>query len=400
LKKTAPSEMKRILKVLRKDPTLRKQLFAGGEEGERVPPEYAVALAGAKSVKALLEDTRPGKGRGHGRDTKATRTAIASALGAAVGIGRRKVSTVFGLSQRAVTAGRGRRMQMNYFAIGKPKRGRDAICDEMTLEIATFMELPDVSTISPSPADVRTVVDEAGNAVKVPGHIANFVSFELHTKFLDYIDDMEIAELKARGLFKAKVPGIRAFQRRLAKIRWLKMTRSPGQRLVCCCTYHTGMREIFIAWSAFILANCTCEEGCPAKRAAASLEECVAAVQCPVVEGQPCTRVACCEGLCGDCGVERKLPECPCEMTTTAVGWRQWDQVVTQTKRGNDRETLGMVAKAGTAQQMGEVLRSKLVHFVDHDWKTNWIRPQRQKLWSQLRPARRHPKSQTLNPEP
>ena len=79
--------------------------------------------------------------------------------------------------------------------------------------------------------------------------------------------------------------------------------------------------------------------------------------------------------------MKRKLTQCPCEETSDMMSWREWKTVKTMTKKGKEREVTALTRCSGTRIEFMARLRCKLAYFVQHAWKTDWLREQTKRLW-------------------
>jgi hypothetical protein len=311
---------------------------------------------------------------------RAARTAVTAVLGAShASVG--KVNELTGAPVNALRAAKRRRAALYEFSdldydsllTVKRKLRADRIRPSMVDYVEDFMKTDELSTTSPIKSEVNAKTMEARK-------YANLCTFESHELFIKAVEAVEPERRKRLG---AVVPKITAFRKILKNISWLRSAKAAVQRQICACPYHTGMFQYWKAWNKVIcdeITGCLCADinlDCPARAAAESLGHLVASTQCPLqaVEGGEvplCGKLACAEGRCASCGIEKMLPLCPtAEGPSGHASWKKWGKVDRPyIKRAGSREVVALVAASGTPAELGVEMRTRLVHMKRHHWTT------------------------------
>ena len=165
----------------------------------------------------------------------------------------------------------------------------------------------------------------------------------------------------------------------VAGFAWFQRAKTAAQRLICCCPYHFGAKELFSAFSDLSdRAREECKvQDCPCKTEHnyETLDALCSDMLCkPVNEGKP-HPLMCIKGKCGKCGFSKKWMTCPEEESAERrCSWRAFVKK-TIDKRASDGtyEQTRLEPVRGSRSDFMALFRKELTLFIRHVWQAAWI---------------------------
>lgn len=335
--------------------------------------------------------------------TRAQRLALAMACVGAANVSINELSRLTGLNRALLERGLEQRVarleKEDTEAFAKElHRVRKKLRDDKGAMKILHDWVRENTTISPIPNDVTKLkeLSETGEVQYHALHIREDTTVTMWSKFIKFLEG-------SKGESFPFIPQLRTFQYLLSDITWLRRRRAKADRQICVCTYHSGARELFLAYIRLQKQNHGPDCKCKCKRCRPTADATACMVQpyeeadfdafldnlmC-AKEGQH-HKLRCIEGRCHDCPMNAAdRQHCASEMNPAKfITSRRWERVPPATSKGvSTSTTIQLVLKTQKLPDFIADFSKMMKAFVKHRFQASHTKEQRHRLWHQLSPG-------------